>query len=252
MRTLSAQAIELYRELGTRMADLGNQHARTAFATIEAQQRRHAEALERRMAPDLTGPPSPVRRWAELTIFDDEGLAGTRLATPYRALSVAVRNMERAFSFWTYVSAHAENPEVKAEAERLAREELAHVHELRAARRRAYHAARQRETRRENRATDWPRSLSRDQFLAEAARTEAALATVHGAIATRLRRLGHPKAEAVARISEEEAAVAQALANDALATKPPPDEARFPDGAEALLNLAIERLEGVVEGPGRR
>ena len=40
-------------------------------------------------------------------IFDDEELADTRLVTSYRALSVAVHNEERAFSFWTYVTAHA-------------------------------------------------------------------------------------------------------------------------------------------------
>ena len=66
VRTLSAQAIKLYQELGTRMTDLGNEHARAAFSTIEAEQRWHAEAFEHRMAPDLSGPPGPVRRWTGL------------------------------------------------------------------------------------------------------------------------------------------------------------------------------------------
>lgn len=243
-RLLSAQAIELYQELGARMDDLGNEQARVAFATIEAEQRRHAEALEHRMAPDLEGPPGLVGRWADLAIFHDEELAGTRLATPYRALSVAVRNEERVFSLWTYISAHAENPEVKVEAERLARDELAHVHELRAARRRAYHEGQLRETM----ARGGLRSLTRKGFLAEAARMEASLAAVHGEIARRLADLGHPQTVAIARISEEEEASARTLADGAPFARSAPDETAFPDETEALLNLAMERLEGAVEG----
>jgi rubrerythrin len=243
VRILSAQAIELYKRLGARMADMGNEHAQAAFAMIEVEKRRHAEAAEHRMAPDLRGPPGPVRRWTDLAVFDDEELAGTRLATPYRVLSVAVRNEERAFSFWTYISAHADNPEVKAEAERLAREELAHIHELRAARRSAYHASRQREAW----APTQARSPSLKAFLAEAARTEAALSTLHGAIARRLRALGDPRADGTARIAEAEAAAARELTGEAPLSGSASGEAGFPDNAKALLNLAIERLEGAVE-----
>jgi hypothetical protein len=196
------------------------------------------------MAPDLKGAPSPVRRWSELALFHDEELSGTRLATPYRVLSVAVRNAERAFSFWTYISAHAEDVEVRTEAERLAREELAHVHALRAARRRAFHEGRPQDAR----AIERLRSLSRSQFLADAARTEAALAALLGAIAGRLGALGHPQAGAVARIAEETAAAARSLANGAPVHSVAPDEGGLPGEAEALLNLANERLEGALEG----
>ena len=34
-------------------------------------------------------------------------MAQSKLLTPYRALASAVRHEERAFAFWTYVSAHA-------------------------------------------------------------------------------------------------------------------------------------------------
>lgn len=243
VQTLSAQAIKLYLELGTRMADLGNERARVAFSMIEAEQRRHAEALERRITPDLKDSPGPVRRWADLTIFDDEELGGTRLATPYRALSVAVRNEERAFSFWTYISAHAENLDIKAEAEQLAREELVHIHQLRAARRRAYHEGRHREIRGARRLPP----LSRAQFLVEAARTEASLAAVHGVIAGRLRVVGHPQAGGIAQISKKEASAALVLPNGTPLPSSASGEAVFPDETEALLNLAVERLEGAVE-----
>ena len=60
--------------------------------------------------------------------------------TPYRALSMAVRNEERAFAFWSYVAGFAEDPEIKKSAESMAREELGHVATLRKERRRAYHS----------------------------------------------------------------------------------------------------------------
>jgi hypothetical protein len=92
------------------------------------------------------------------------------------------------------------------------------------------------------------RSLSPGQFLAEAARTEASLAAVHGAIAGRLRALGHPQAGAIARISDEEAAAARAIGTETSLASGASVEADLPDEAEALVKLAIERLEGAVEG----
>jgi hypothetical protein len=65
--------------------------------------------------------------------------------TPYRALSMAVRNEERAFAFWSYVAAHAGQGEIKRAAETMARQELEHVAKLRKERRRAYHEERRRE-----------------------------------------------------------------------------------------------------------
>jgi len=60
--------------------------------------------------------------------------------TPYRALSMAVRNEERAFAFWSYVAGFAQDLEIKKAAEAMAREELGHVAILRKERRRAYHS----------------------------------------------------------------------------------------------------------------
>ena len=67
-----------------------------------------------------------------------------RLVTPYQTLSIAVRNEERAFAFWSYVSADAADPAIRREAERMAGEELQHVARLRGERRRAFHEARAR------------------------------------------------------------------------------------------------------------
>jgi hypothetical protein len=86
--------------------------------------------------------PSVLRAESDAT-FDDEG-AGTvapELVDAYRAFSMAVRNEERAFSFWIYVAAQSPSPELRAAAEQMAREELDHVARLRRERRRAFHQA---------------------------------------------------------------------------------------------------------------
>ena len=77
-------------------------------------------------------------------MFDDEGaaLVAPELLDAYKAFSMAVRNEERAFVFWTYVAAHALSEEIKAAAERMAREELGHVATLRRERRKAFHSLR--------------------------------------------------------------------------------------------------------------
>jgi hypothetical protein len=46
------------------------------------------------------------------------------LSTPYNAWALAARHRQRAFVFWTYVSALAEDPLVRLNAEDLAREAL--------------------------------------------------------------------------------------------------------------------------------
>ncbi|MDZ5650087.1 ferritin family protein [Nitrospirillum sp. BR 11828] len=79
-------------------------------------------------------PPDIARSWEEVE-------ASTTLS-PYKALSIAVLNEERAFAFYSYVAAHAAAPAVARQAETLAQEELAHAAHLRRARRQAYHQER--------------------------------------------------------------------------------------------------------------
>ena len=86
--------------------------------------------------------------WAIPDTFDAPPgeMAQSKLLTPYRALASAVRHEERAFAFWTYVSAHAGRVDVKEAAERMALEELEHVSILRRERRKAFHSERQTST----------------------------------------------------------------------------------------------------------
>ena len=86
--------------------------------------------------------------WEGPATFDAQTISeitSSSLMTPYRALSMAVRNEERAFAFWSYVAAHAGQGELKRAAETMARQELEHVAKLRKERRRAYHEERRRE-----------------------------------------------------------------------------------------------------------
>src|SRR5664279_6229298 len=64
------------------------------------------------------------------------------LSTPYNAWALAARYRQRAFVFWTYVSALAEDPLVRVNAEDLARKVLSDGNLLRRERRLAWRAER--------------------------------------------------------------------------------------------------------------
>lgn len=82
--------------------------------------------------------------WPLPATFDESPheAAGSKLATPYRALAAAVRHEQRAFAFWSYVAAHADREDVRLAAEQMAREELEHAALLRRERRTAYRTER--------------------------------------------------------------------------------------------------------------
>ena len=130
----------------------GNPSLAAVFERLAAEERGHLASVvhwsekERGKAPDPT-----LVRWKPPETFDDEGTSTTdpRLLSAYRSLSMAVRNEERAFAFWTYVAAYAKDREIRRAAETMAGEELDHVATLRRERRRAYHADRAAAPRRE-------------------------------------------------------------------------------------------------------
>ena len=114
------------------------------FAQLAAAEREHVDSVARWSQSRLGRAPDPALvRWEAPETFDRETAAEimtSRLMTPYRALSMAVRNEERAFAFWSYIAGFAEDSEIKQTAEAMAREELGHVAILRKERRRAYHS----------------------------------------------------------------------------------------------------------------
>jgi hypothetical protein len=87
---------------------------------------------------NLRWTPTDLVPAAELADLSDSGLS-----TPYLAWALAVRHRQRAFVFWTYVVALAENPEVRRAAQDLARQALSDSDQLRRDRRTAWRAERQ-------------------------------------------------------------------------------------------------------------
>ncbi len=138
--SMERQAAQRYRELAARCWR-GNA---PELATLLSELSDRAEAQGRRLAPG-SHPASPEEpRSPPAGVFDDEGLASASpaLLSRYRVLSMAVRNEERAFAFWSYAAAHALTPDIRLAAEELAHRELEQVAALRRQRRLAFRAER--------------------------------------------------------------------------------------------------------------
>jgi rubrerythrin len=133
------RAAARYDQLAERMDRFGSPETADLFRRLAAMEREHIEALS-----GWGGSAAPQGKipdgMGEGTAVDSDEVPAS--LTPYRALALAVRNEERAFSLLTYIAAHAQTSKIRARAEALALEELQHVALLRAQRRRAFHAER--------------------------------------------------------------------------------------------------------------
>jgi rubrerythrin len=137
---MEQEAIDGYVALSRRMVDLGRLDLAQVFDSLVLEEKGHLQQVQEWR--DASGPQqSKITVDPPENLYDDEGagLVAPELLSAYRAFSMAVRNEERAFMFWTYVSANAASNEVRQAAERMAREELGHVAELRRERRKAFH-----------------------------------------------------------------------------------------------------------------
>jgi rubrerythrin len=140
--TMEREAAGRYALLAECMRKVGQDDAADLFAELAAEERSHTDhvdrlaqqMLHRQPASDVTGRTLPV------TFGQEDEVGAADLVSPYRALSIAVRNEERAFSFWTYVAAQSDHDELRALAETFAHQELVHAAKLRRARRKAFHA----------------------------------------------------------------------------------------------------------------
>lgn len=138
-RSMEQEAIVGYMALAERMRDENRPDLERVFEALIEEERGHLGNVNKwlteadAVSAPLSRPPDPL--------FDDEGtaLVAPELLTSYRAFSMAVRNEERAFVFWSYVSAHAPSEEIRQAAERMAKDELEHVATLRRERRKAFH-----------------------------------------------------------------------------------------------------------------
>ena len=134
------EAAARYRQLAEIMDRRGATELAGTFRHLSDLEHAHELGLGAWARREGRTPPEPLLfawQFPETFAWED---AGDRPPSPYLALSVAVRNEERAFSFYTYLAAQAAHlPEVRQRAEALAREELNHVAMLRRLRRQAYH-----------------------------------------------------------------------------------------------------------------
>lgn len=147
LQAMEHQAAARYEALADRMDERGAEDVAAIFRRLAEEEREHERMavrwLEGRDAKALVAVVDRLR-WPDPTEADEmtAAIGVDRRITPYAAFSLAVRGEERAFSYWSYVSAHARDPGIKAAAEGIAHEELAHAALLRRERRRAYHGER--------------------------------------------------------------------------------------------------------------
>lgn len=140
---MEQEAVAGYSELAERMRREGRPDMVAVFERLVGEENQHlgnvvhwSERISGRQ-PDLA-----KLKWEPAETFDDEGAStiAPELLSAYRAFSMAVRNEERAFLFWTYVAAQTDQDRLREAAEQMAREELGHLSTLRRERRRAFHA----------------------------------------------------------------------------------------------------------------
>jgi rubrerythrin len=260
---LETEAAARYAELAGRMEAQGLPRVAEVFRRLEAEERGHAGQVEGWARTATGAPPDPALiRWRPPETFDEEearGLASSRLASAYRALSMAVRNEERAFALWTYIAAQAEDPAIREAAERMAGEELRHAALLRRERRRAFHAERGRG--REDGEPSAAAAPRRPPPAQEAAAIERALAALLADLGGEARAPSAQHVPELRRLAAEAAAMAEeALAVAEAGARTPPaegtaqprhgDRSLSPPGDEAPRDLsgALRLAERAVEG----
>lgn len=226
------EAATRYAELAARMRGDGNPALAEVFDRLAAEERGHVGTVARWAERESGHAPDPRHlRWDLSGTFDDEGAsaAAPALLTAYGALSMAVRNEERAFAFWTYVAANAPSDEIRHAAERMAREELEHVSLLRRERRRAYHAQR----------SSAPAQAERRGPAADLAALERELADRLGRAAAKAEPAEAARLLAAAQESRE---IAEELARQPLpAAEERAAAADVPDAPLALAEFLVDR-----------
>ena len=199
-QALEQEAAARYRALSARMARQGDTSMAAQFAVLAGMEDRHASVIAQR-GQALLGHAPALRSagWDLPPTYDEEEARGAMLGA-YQALAFAVHNEERAFVFYTYVAAEAEDPEVRALAEQLARDELQHAALLRHHRRRAFHSERPV-------AAEIPQSVDALRTLAQ--RWDRQAAAAHAALAKALDEVGETEDAAIfRRLAAQEAKTA--------------------------------------------
>lgn len=183
---MEGEAAARYAMLADCMRRVDQQEIAELFAGLAAEERGHVGSVERLAERTLHHGPDPALVHATLpeTFAQEDEANAAALLSPYRTLSIAVRQEERAFAFWAYVAAQSDEPALRELAETFARQELMHAAKLRHARRKAFHAERDglRAT-----ASEVDDRLSPAEIRAKAAQLEAGFAAFCAVAAEQLR-----------------------------------------------------------------
>jgi hypothetical protein len=142
---LAQKAAQRYGGLATQM-DERFWPVRSVFEVLATRERDRADRLSAACLADCGRRPDIADlRWTPIDLVPAAEIADIKdssLSTPYIAWALATRHRQRAFVFWTYVIALAEDPRVRLTAEKLAREALSDGNLLRHERRLAWRAER--------------------------------------------------------------------------------------------------------------
>lgn len=139
---IETEAVKRYECLKNEMEKRNSKDTAQTFQSLMEQEIQHIEEVQSwAKQHQLDLPNQDGFSWKLPPEFSDswDEVAHSTLLTPYKALAIAVKNEERTFAFYAYISAHAQSREVADAAEKMAHEELEHAMELRKHRRREFH-----------------------------------------------------------------------------------------------------------------
>lgn len=217
---LEREAAARYRSLSARMARHGDVEMAAQFEELARMEDKHASQVSNHSLALFGHRPDVAKvKWETPPGFDEDEARGAELSA-YQALAFAVRNEERSFAFYSYVSAEAERPEIRAMAEELAREELHHASLLRQYRRRAF---------RRNRPSPFQMPKTTDELRAMAQSWDAEAALAHASLADALDAVGEAEDAAIFRrlAAEETRSAVGAQATSAIKLRSAPDGLRI-------------------------
>lgn len=241
---MELEASRRYRDLCDHMRRQGEEQLAGIFDFLARIEDKHAREIDARARAVIGTAVDPTRvRWELPENFDEEETR-SYLLTPYRALAIAVRNEERAFAFFSYLAANAEDDAVRKLAEESAKDELDHAALLRRERRKAWRS-RDKDEMPARPESETVRSVA--ELLARAAAIERAAAVEHRALAAALAAKGD---HGLARLFEQTAVDEQSAGDDAAARldhEPDRTEMPHPAGHAHTIRDGLRILEDTFE-----
>jgi rubrerythrin len=245
---MEREAARRYHGFADRMRLQGEDNLAALFTFLAGIEEKHAHQVDVRARLIVGKSPDAASVKWDLPESFDRDEAPAYLLTPYRALAIAVRNEERAFAFFSYLAAGAEDERVRQLAEEFAKDELDHAALLRRERRKAW---RRTGARGPFTAGSLERPESLSALRAQAAAMEHAAAEGHRVLAVSLRARGNAAmATLFEKAAADEAACAQSLEaqteerETGIRLEAEPGNVR--DGLR-ILEFAFERYSDIVD-----